>query len=61
MWLGYDWLWPGLGLGSFRTSRRTLAGYEAMAMMWKGQVRKIGGRDKKASAAFVADLFQIAA
>ena len=36
---------PGLGFASFRTARRTLAGYEAMAMMRKGQVRKIGGRD----------------
>jgi transposase-like protein len=52
---------PGLGFGSFRTARRTLAGYEAMAMMRKGQVRKIGGRDMKAQAAFVAELFQCAA
>ena len=52
---------PGLGLGGFRTARRTLAGYEAMAMVRKGQVRNIGGRDMQAQAAFVADLFQIAA
>ena len=30
-------------------------------MMRKGQVRKIGGRDMKAQAAFVAELFQLAA
>src|SRR3954464_4749602 len=30
---------PGLGFGGFRTARRTLAGYEAMAMVRKGQVR----------------------
>jgi IS6 family transposase len=36
---------PGLGFGSFWTARRTLAGYEAMAMIRKGQVRNIGGRD----------------
>jgi len=39
---------PGLGFGSFRTARRTLAGCEAMAMMRKGQVRKIGGCDMRA-------------
>jgi len=32
-----------------------------MAMMRKGQVRKIGGRDMKDQAAFVAELFQCAA
>ncbi len=28
---------PGLGCGSFRTAQRTLAGFEAMAMIRKGQ------------------------
>ena len=52
---------PGLGFGSFRTARRTLAGYEVMAMVRKGQVRRIGGRDMRAEATFVAELFQVAA
>ena len=52
---------PGLGFGGFHTARRTLAGYEAMAMIRKGQVRYIGGRDMRAQAGFVAELFQIAA
>jgi transposase-like protein len=52
---------PGLGFGGFHTARRTLAGYEAMAMVRKGQVRKIDGRDMRAQAGFVAGLFQIAA
>ena len=39
---------PGLGFGSFRTARRTLVGCEVMAMMRKGQVRKIGGCDMRA-------------
>jgi IS6 family transposase len=52
---------PGLGFGSFWTARRTLAGYEAMAMIRKGQVRNIGGRDIKAQAKFIAGLFQVAA
>ena len=51
---------PGLGFGSFWTARRTLAGFEAMAMIRKGQVRKIAGRDMTAQAAFIAKLFGIA-
>ena len=52
---------PGLGFGSFHTARRTLAGYEVMAMMRKGQVRGVGGRDMRTQATFVAELFQAAA
>jgi transposase-like protein len=52
---------PGLGFGSFHKARRTLAGYEAMAMMRKGQVRGVGGRDMRTQASFVAELFQVAA
>ena len=52
---------PGLGFGGFHTARRTLAGYEVMSMVRKGQVRKIGGRDMRAQASFVAELFQVAA
>ena len=52
---------PGLGFGSFWTARRTLAGYEVMAMVRKGQVRKVRGRDMRAQASFVAELFQVAA
>ncbi|WP_043838296.1 IS6 family transposase [Muricoccus aerilatus] len=52
---------PGLGFGGFHTARRTLAGYEVMAMVRKGQLRRIDGRDMRAQATFVAELFQIAA
>ena len=52
---------PGLGFGNLRTARRTLAGYEAMAMIRKGQVHDIGDRDMPAQAAFVAGLFKVAA
>jgi IS6 family transposase len=52
---------PGLGFGGFWTARPTLAGFEAMAMIRKGQVHKIGGRDMKAQANFIAELFQTAA
>jgi transposase, IS6 family len=52
---------PGLGFGSFWTARRTLAGFEAMAMIRKGQVRKIDGGDMRAQAAFIAEQFGVAA
>ena len=49
---------PGPGSGSLRTAGRTLTGYEAMAMIRKGQVRGIDGRDMPAQAAFIATLFE---
>ncbi len=52
---------PGLGFGGFCTARRTLAGFEAMATMRKGQVRKVGGRDVTAQAGFIAESLQAAA
>jgi IS6 family transposase len=52
---------PRLGFGSFQTVRRTLAGYEAMAMIRKGQVQKVGGRDIRAQAPIIGELFQVAA
>jgi len=52
---------PGLGFGSPRAAKQTLAGYEAMAMIGKGQVHNVGGRDTKAQAAFVAGVFRVAA
>src|SRR5882672_10609327 len=47
---------PGLGFGGFWTARRTLAGFEAMAMIRKGQIRKIGGRDIRGQAIFITAL-----
>ena len=52
---------PGLGFGSLRTAKRTLAGYEAVAMIRKEQVHNVGRRDMKAQATFVAALFAVAA
>jgi IS6 family transposase len=52
---------PGLGFGGFRTARRTLAGYEAMAMIRKGQIRHINGNDVQAQSKFITELFPIAA
>src|ERR1700761_408954 len=42
---------PGLGFGNFWTARRTLTGYEVMAIIRKGQVRNISGQDIRAQAA----------
>jgi len=50
-----------MGFDSLRTARPILAGYEAMAMIRRGQVNKVGGRDMRAQAAYVADLFGVAA
>jgi IS6 family transposase len=52
---------PGLGFGGFWTARRTLVGFEAMAMIRKGQVQNIGGSDIRAQATFIAELFGVAA
>jgi hypothetical protein len=51
----------GLGFGGFWTARRTLAGYETMAMIRKGQVRKVGGGDISAQSVLIAELFEVAA
>ena len=52
---------PGLGFGGFWTAQRTLASFEAMVMIRKGQAQDIDGRDIRAQASFIAGLFQIAA
>ena len=52
---------PGLGFGVFRTARRTLAGFETMAMIRKGQIRNIGGNDIRAQGEFIDELFRVAA
>ncbi|RKK03029.1 DDE domain-containing protein [Pseudoroseomonas wenyumeiae] len=52
---------PGLGSGGLQTARITVAGYEAMAMIRKRQVRKVGGRDMRARATCMDELFQAAA
>jgi transposase-like protein len=52
---------PGSGFASFSTARRTIAGYEVMAMVGKGQVSAIPANDMPAQGAFVAALFGAAA
>ena len=46
---------------SFHTAERTLEGIEAMNMIRKGQVKRLGASDAEGQAKFVASLFQIAA
>ena len=53
---------PGLGFGSFPVRRgKRWRVFETMAMMRKGQLRKIDGHDIRGQAAFIADLFDRAA
>ncbi|MBK3804484.1 IS6 family transposase [Azospirillum brasilense] len=51
----------GLGFKSFHTARRTIAGYEILAMVRKGQVAAIPTNDMPAQATFIATLFGVAA
>ena len=52
---------PMLGFKGFATARRALAGIEAMAMLAKGQVRRVRADDAPAQRAFVLRIFGIAA
>ena len=46
---------------SFHTAERAIDGIEAMHVMRKGQVKRLGGRDAVGQAKFVATLFGVAA
>jgi transposase, IS6 family len=48
---------PGLGFKSFVTTSRTVAGYEAMAMIRKNQVASAPANDMRAQREFIAALF----
>jgi transposase-like protein len=52
---------PGLGFKSFMTAARTIAGYEAMAMIRKAQVESAPANDMGAQRDFIATLFGAAA
>ena len=52
---------PGLGFKSFVTASRTIAGYEVVAMIRKGQVASVPANDMKAPSDFIAALFRAAA
>ncbi len=48
---------PGMGFGSFWTAKNTLAGFEAMNMIRKGQVRGVPKGDILGQANFVSNVF----
>src|ERR1700719_2139106 len=50
---------PGLGFGGFRTARRTLAGFEAVAIIREVEIRNTNGSDIRGQATFIAGLFGI--
>jgi len=52
---------PGLGFASFKTAQRTLRGYEAMNMIRKGQIKKVGKVDIRGQVRYIENLFGIAA
>ena len=52
---------PGLGFGSFNSARRTLKGYEAMAMIRKGQIKDIDKEGVTGQISFIHEIFGIAA
>ncbi|MCW2239410.1 IS6 family transposase [Azospirillum canadense] len=52
---------PGLGFKSFHSARRTIAGYEIMAMVRKGQIATIPADDMSRQASLIATLFGVAA
>ena len=52
---------PGLGFGSFNTTRRTLQGYEAMAMIRKGQIQGTDRNNVTGQISFIHEIFGLAA
>jgi transposase, IS6 family len=52
---------PGLGFKSFKSASQTIVGYEAMAMIRKGQIVNVSGNDMGAQRDFIATLFGAAA
>ena len=54
-------VWLAKGYGSFSTGWRTLQGIEAVNMIRKGRVRWVPKQEAIAQAAFIAELFGIAA
>ena len=49
------------GFREFQAARRTIQGYEAMHMIWKGQVRWVSGSNVRRQIQFIHKLFEVAA
>jgi hypothetical protein len=45
----------------FQAARRTIAGYEAMHMIRKGQLRRVDGHDLRRQIQFIHQVFELAA
>jgi IS6 family transposase len=45
----------------YQAARRTIEGYEAMHMIWKGQARWVCGNDVRQQNQFIDQLFDLAA
>jgi transposase-like protein len=52
---------PGLGFKSFTTASQTIAGYEVMAMIRKGQIVGVSANDMRSQSDFIVALFSTAA
>lgn len=52
---------PGMGFYSFHTARRTLAGFETMNMIRKGQIARVARGDVIAQRSFLNQIFGLAA
>jgi hypothetical protein len=52
---------PGLGFKDVHRARRTLAGYDIVAVVRKGQVSVIPANDMPAQTTFLAARFRVAA
>jgi len=52
---------PGLGFGFFHTARRTLKGYEAMAMIRKEQIQNVDRDNVTGQISFIHQIFGITA
>ena len=53
-------MWLAKGYPTFHSASRTLLGIETMRMIRKGRVRRVGKKEVRAEARFVASLFSIA-
>jgi IS6 family transposase len=49
------------GFREFQAARRTIQGYEAINILRKGQVRRVGGKDMRKQNRFIERLFELAA
>jgi transposase-like protein len=49
------------GFREFQAARRAIEGYEAIHIIWKGQVRRVSGHDIRKQNQFIDKLFDLPA